>query len=37
VPPAPIANAQHDIQGANPRFVVTNLRDEPQALYEEPY
>jgi hypothetical protein len=24
-------------QGPNPRFVVTNLRDEPQALYEDIY
>ena len=24
-----IANAEHNAQGANPRFVVTDLRDEP--------
>jgi len=32
-----IAKAEHTAQGANPRFVVTNLRDEPQALYETMY
>jgi hypothetical protein len=32
-----IAKAEHNAQGANPRFVVTNLRDEPQALYETMY
>jgi hypothetical protein len=38
-PPAPrmIAKAEHNVQGANPRFVVTNLRDAPQALYERMY
>ena len=29
-----IAKAEHNAQGPNPRFVVTNLRDEPRALYE---
>jgi hypothetical protein len=32
-----IAKAEHNAQGANPRFVVTNLRDQPQALYETMY
>lgn len=32
-----IAKAEHNAQGANPRFVVTNLRDVPQALYEDMY
>jgi len=32
-----IAKAEHNAQGANPRFVVTNLRDAPQALYEDMY
>jgi len=32
-----IAIAEHNAQGTNPRFVVTNLRDEPQALYETMY
>ena len=32
-----IAKAEHNAQGANPRFVVTNLRDEPRALYETMY
>jgi hypothetical protein len=32
-----IVKAEHNAQGANPRFVVTNLRDEPRALYEEVY
>jgi len=32
-----IAKAEHNAQGANPRFVVTNLRDAPQALYETMY
>ena len=27
-----IAKAEHNAQGPNPRFVVTNLRDAPQAL-----
>ena len=32
-----IAKAEHHAQGANPRFVVTNLRDVPQALYQQMY
>jgi len=32
-----IVKAEHNAQGANPRFVVTNLRDVPQALYEDMY
>ena len=32
-----IAKAEHNAQGPNLRFVVTNLRDEPQALYEDIY
>lgn len=32
-----IAKAEHNAQGANPRFVVTNLRAAPQALYEDLY
>ena len=32
-----IAKAEHNAQGANPRFVVTNLRDAPRALYEDIY
>lgn len=32
-----VAKAEHNTQGANPRFVVTNLRDAPQALYERMY
>ena len=32
-----IAKAEHNAQGANPRFVVTNLPDDPQALYETMY
>ena len=32
-----IAKAEHNAQGANPRFVVTNLRDAPQPLYEDMY
>lgn len=32
-----IAKAEHNAQGANPRFVTTNLRDDPQALYERMY
>jgi hypothetical protein len=32
-----IAKAEHNAQGANPRFVVTNLRDTPRALYEDMY
>ena len=30
-----IAKAEHNAKGANPRFAVTNLRDAPQALYED--
>jgi len=36
-PEYPIAKAEHNAQGANPRFVVTNLRDTPRALYEDMY
>jgi hypothetical protein len=32
-----IAKAARSAQGANPRFLVTCLRDEPQALYETMY
>lgn len=32
-----IVKAEYNAQGPNPRFVVTNLRDEPQALYETMY
>ncbi len=32
-----IVKAEHNAQGANPRFVLTNLRDAPQALYEDIY
>ena len=32
-----IAKAEHNAQGPNPRFVVTNLRDAPPALYEQMY
>jgi Transposase DDE domain group 1 len=32
-----IHKAEHNIQGDNPRFVVTNQTDEPQALYEQVY
>lgn len=32
-----IAKAEHNALGANPRFVVTNLRDAPQVLYEQMY
>ena len=32
-----VAKAEHNAHGANPRFVVTNLRDAPQALYETMY
>ena len=32
-----IVNAEYNDQGANPRFLVTNLRDEPQPLYEKLY
>ena len=32
-----IAKAEHLAKGANPRFVVTTLSDEPKTLYEEIY
>ncbi len=32
-----VAKAEHNNKGANPRFVVTSLGDEPQALYEQIY
>jgi hypothetical protein len=32
-----IVKAEHNAQGPNPRFVVTNLRDAPRALYEDVY
>jgi len=32
-----IAKAEHSAQGANPRFVVTSLEGDAQALYEEMY
>jgi hypothetical protein len=33
-----IGKAEHTSEGANPRFIVTNLEDEdPQALYDEHY
>jgi hypothetical protein len=32
-----IHKAEHNSQGDNPRFVVTNLTDPPQALYDEIY
>ena len=32
-----IAKAEHGEKGANPRFVVTNLPGDPQALYEDVY
>lgn len=32
-----IAKAEHSTQGANPRFVVTSLEGEAQALYDEVY
>ena len=32
-----IHKAEHNSQGENPRFVVTNLTDESQALYDEVY
>ncbi len=32
-----IHKAEHNSQGDNPRFVVTNLTDEPQVLYDEIY
>lgn len=32
-----IAKAEHNAQGANPRFVVTNVPGDPQALYDDVY
>lgn len=32
-----VAKAEHNALGANPRFVTTNLRDDPQVLYERMY
>lgn len=32
-----IHKAEHNSQGDNPRFIVTNRTDEPQALYDEIY
>jgi hypothetical protein len=32
-----IVKAEHNAQGANPRFVVTNVPGDPQALYEDVY
>jgi hypothetical protein len=32
-----IARLEHDARGANPRFVVTSLQGDPQALYEKLY
>ena len=32
-----IAKAEHNAQGANPRFVVTNVPGDPQELYEDVY
>ncbi len=32
-----IAKAEHNALGANPRFVVTSLDDDPQVLYERLY
>lgn len=32
-----IVKAEHGCQGANPRYVVTSLESEPQALYDELY
>ncbi|GAC1334749.1 MAG: IS1380 family transposase [Isosphaeraceae bacterium] len=32
-----ISKAEHNAQGANPRFVVTNVPGDPQELYEEVY
>lgn len=32
-----LVKAEHTSQGANPRFVVTNLSGEPQALYDTVY
>jgi len=35
--PRVIVKAEHNAQGANPRFVVTNLPGDPQELYEQVY
>ena len=32
-----IVKAEHNAQGANPRFVVANVPGDPQELYEEVY
>jgi hypothetical protein len=32
-----IAKAEHTEQGSNPRYVVTNLTDDPQKIYDEVY
>ena len=32
-----VAKAEHTLQGANPRFIVTSLTGEPRALYEDVY
>jgi hypothetical protein len=32
-----VAKAEHNAQGANPRFVVTNVPGDPRELYEEVY
>lgn len=32
-----IARLEHDAHGANPRFIVTNLKGTPKALYERVY
>jgi hypothetical protein len=32
-----IVKAEHNAQGANPRFVVTNVPGDPQGLYEDVY
>jgi hypothetical protein len=32
-----IARLEHDARGANPRFIVTNLKGGPKALYERLY
>src|SRR5260370_757103 len=37
VPRRVIAKAEHTAQGSNPRFVVTNLEGDGQALYDEVY
>ena len=32
-----IAKAEHNAQGSNPRFIVTNVPGDPQGLYDEVY